>query len=537
MSDTVDNPPSRTEAEAAGPGPDTALDLSAARLIRQAGPARLVEHALQAGEGILAAHGALAVDTGKFTGRSPGDKFIVRDDLTRDLIDWGAVNQPISPEKFALLKADMEEYAQGRQLFAQDLFVGADEQYQRPVRVYTEYAWHSLFAHSMFVREGGAAAADGWTVLDLPGFKADPARHGVKSDTAILLNLSERLILVANTEYAGEIKKGVFSAMNFELPGRGVMPMHCSANSGAEGDVTLFFGLSGTGKTTLSADPERELIGDDEHGWSASGVFNFEGGCYAKVIRLDPQAEPEIFAVTRRFGTLLENVVIDPDSREVDFADGSKTENTRAAYPISFIPDTSPTGHGGHPRNIIFLTADAFGVLPPISRLSQRQAMYHFLSGYTAKVAGTERGINEPVATFSACFGAPFMSLPPHRYAELLGERLKRHDATVWLVNTGWTGGPYGEGSRIKLRYTRAMINAAISGQLADVEYHEHPVFGVLVPGSCPDVPADLLDPRRTWPDPAAYDAQAARLARMFQENFLSLAAELALDLADAGPR
>lgn len=534
-SDTTDE----LRAAGADSATDNVLDLVGARLIESAVPARIVEHALRNSEGVLAAHGPLAVDTGKFTGRSPGDKHIIRDAYTEDLIDWGGMNRPISPEYFEVLKADMEEYARTRELFVQDLFVGADERYQRPVRVYTEHAWHSLFAHTMFVRESSVAgnATDGWTVLDLPGFKSDPERHGVQSDTAIMLNMSQRLVLVANTEYAGEIKKGVFSAMNVELPERDVMPMHCSANAGEDGDVALFFGLSGTGKTTLSADPERMLIGDDEHGWSDSGVFNFEGGCYAKVINLDAQAEPEIFAVTRRFGTLLENVVLDPQTREVDFTDASKTENTRAAYPINFIPNASPTGHAGHPRNVIFLTADAFGVLPPISRLTREQALYHFLSGYTAKVAGTERGVTEPVATFSACFGAPFMALPPHRYAQLLGKRLTEHGTNVWLVNTGWTGGPYGSGSRIKLRYTRAMINAALSGKLADVGYSEHPVFGVQMPDSCPDVPADLLDPKRTWPDPAAYDAQAAKLALMFRQNFETLTGEGIEHLLEAGPR
>lgn len=498
---------------------------------------QLYEFALR-GEGVLAEHGALVVDTGRFTGRSPGDKFVVRDALTEDTVDWGAINQPVSKEHFDTMKQDMLDWASSRRLYRQDLFVGKDPRFQRPVRIYTQYAWHSLFARTMFVREGDtAAAADGWTVLDLPGFKADPERHGVRSDTAIMLDFTERLILVANTEYAGEIKKGVYSAMNFELPGRGVMPMHCSANIGEAGDTALFFGLSGTGKTTLSADPKRQLIGDDEHGWSSEGVFNFEGGCYAKIINLDPQAEPDIYAVTRRFGTILENVGFEPGTRNVDLNDGSRTENTRAAYPIEFIPNASDTGMGDHPSNIVFLTADAFGVLPPISRLTGEQAMYHFLSGYTAKVAGTERGVTEPVAAFSTCFGAPFMPLQPARYAEMLGELIRRHSVRVWLVNTGWTGGPYGTGSRIKLRYTRAMVGAALSGALDDVQYRVHPVFGVAMPQSCPDVPEDLLDPVRTWQDAEAYERQALQLAAMFHDNFGRFADSAPASVAAAGPR
>jgi len=496
---------------------------------------QLYEFAL-AGEAVLAEYGALVVDTGQYTGRSPGDRFVVRDALTEETVDWGDVNQPVSADHFRLLKEDMLKWAEGRRLFRQDLFVGKDDRFQRPVRVYTQYAWHSLFARTMFVREGSAAAEGGWTVLDLPGFRADPDRHGVKNPTAIMLDFSERLILVANTEYAGEIKKGIFSAMNFELPGLDVMPMHCSANQGPAGDTALFFGLSGTGKTTLSADPERELIGDDEHGWSEKGVFNFEGGCYAKAIDLDPGTEPDIFNATRRFGTILENVGFHSGTRLVDFTDGSKTENTRAAYPIETIPNASASGYGTHPANIVFLTADAFGVLPPVSRLSTEQAMYHFLAGYTAKVAGTERGITEPTATFSTCFGAPFMPRRPAEYAELLGERLREHGSRVWLVNTGWTGGPYGEGSRIKLRYTRAMINAILRGDLDGLDYRTHPVFGVLMPGSCPDVPADVLDPVRTWADPEAYERQAHRLAGMFRENFERFSGTVSPEIAAAGP-
>ncbi len=513
------------------------LRFSGANLIDNPGVARLYEKALLLNEAVLSEHGPLVAETGTFTGRSPRDKFIVRDDTTRDTVDWGTVNQPLSLEHFNRLKHDMIGYASGLDLFKQDLFVGKDERYQRPVHVITEYAWHSLFARTMFVRQGTAAPDDaGWTVLDLPGFRADPERHGVRSTTAIVMNLTERLILVANTEYAGEIKKGVFSAMNFELPSLDVMPMHCSANMGPHGDTALFFGLSGTGKTTLSADPARQLIGDDEHGWSASGVFNFEGGCYAKIIRLDPQAEPEIHAVTRRFGTILENVMFYPGTREVDLDDDTRTENTRAAYPIEFIPNASESGHGPHPANIVFLTADAFGVLPPISRLTTEQAMYHFLSGYTAKVAGTERGVTEPAATFSACFGAPFMARHPAAYAELLGERLERHRSRVWLVNTGWTGGAHGRGARIKLRYTRAMVNAALSGALDSVEYRTHPVFGVNMPLSCPDVPAELLDPRRTWADGEEYDRQAETLSAMFRKNFQQFEGRVSESVLAAAP-
>jgi phosphoenolpyruvate carboxykinase (ATP) len=407
----------------------------------------------------------------------------------------------------------------------------------RAPRVVTERAWHALFVRNLFVREGEAAGAPGWTVLALPSFKADPVRHGSRSSTVIAVDYSKRLVLIANSEYAGEMKKSIFGALNLILPLRGILPMHCSANVGADGQVALFFGLSGTGKTTLSADPQRTLIGDDEHGWSDDGIFNFEGGCYAKAVGLDPAAEPEIYHASTRFGAVLENVVVDPATRRIDFADIRKTENTRSAYPLHFIPNASASGRAGHPASVVFLTADAFGVLPPIARLDPAQAMYHFLSGYTAKVAGTERGITEPQATFSACFGSPFMPLPPGRYAEMLGERLRKHGSDVWLVNTGWTGGAYGVGHRMRLAHTRALIDAALSGALDAAPMRVDPVFGVEVPTEVVGVPHELLEPRRTWADAAAYDAQAAKLAQMFHHNFARFEAQVPSAVREAGPR
>jgi phosphoenolpyruvate carboxykinase (ATP) len=498
-------------------------------------PAALYEYAVRAGEAVIAADGPLVADTGKFTGRSPKDKFVVRDAATESLIDWGPVNQPLAPQHFAALQEEMFDAAAGKRLFVQDLFVGADPASQVPVRVVTERAWHALFVRNLFLREGVAGGGLGWTILNLPSFKADPARHGTRSSTAIAVDYSHRLVLIANSEYAGEMKKSMFGALNLLLPLQGILPMHCSANVGAEG-VALFFGLSGTGKTTLSADPARTLIGDDEHGWGHAGIFNFEGGCYAKAIGLTPEREPEIHWASTRFGTVLENVVIDPRTRAIDFADGEKTENTRSAYPLSFIPNADAAGRAGHPKAIVFLSADAFGVMPPIARLTPAQAMYHFLSGYTAKVAGTERGVTEPQATFSACFGSPFMPLAPARYAAMLGERLAQHDVDVWLVNTGWTGGPYGVGRRIALAQTRAMVAAALSGSLAQAAMRRDPVFGFQVPTSVPGVDGDVLDPRGTWSDAAAYDAQAARLAAMFAQNFARFAPSVAADVAAAGP-
>jgi phosphoenolpyruvate carboxykinase (ATP) len=431
----------------------------------------------------------------------------------------------------------MFDAATTKTLFVQELFAGTDPAAQIPVRVVTERAWHSLFVRNLFVREGDATGKRGWTVLALPTFKADPGRHGSRSSTVIAVDYVKRLVLIANSEYAGEMKKSIFGALNLILPLQGILPMHCSANVGPDGRVALFFGLSGTGKTTLSADPGRTLVGDDEHGWSDDGVFNFEGGCYAKAIGLNPKAEPEIFHASTRFGAVLENVVIDPVTRTIDFADGHKTENTRSAYPLHFIPNASVSGRADHPSAVVFLTADAFGVMPPIARLSLAQAKYHFLAGYMAKVAGTERGITEPQATFSACFGSPFMPLPPRRYAEMLGERLRQHGAAVWLVNTGWTGGPYGVGHRMRLPHTRTLIDAALSGALEAVPMRTDPVFGVEVPTFVEGVPAELLDPRTTWADPVAFDAQAAKLASMFHDNFRRFEDLVPEDVRAAGPR
>ncbi len=483
-------------------------------------PAALVEEAIRRGEGHLAATGALVVDTGHFTGRSPSDKFVVRNHVTRDTVDWGDVNQPMDEEAFERLLRDMERHLAGSRLYLQDLFAGADPRYRVSVRVVTEYAWHSLFAHNLFVNAATPHDEPEWVVLDLPSFEADPGRHGTRTTTVVALDFERRLVLIGNTEYGGEIKKSIFSAMNLALPQRDVLPMHCSANRTEDGRVALFFGLSGTGKTTLSVDPERTLIGDDEHGWSDAGVFNFEGGCYAKAIRLSAEAEPEIYHATQRFGTLLENVHLLSDTRALDFADDRRTENTRSAYPIHYLPNADDTGIGAHPRDVVFLTADAFGVLPPIARLTPEQAAVHFLSGYTAKVAGTERGVDEPAATFSACFGAPFMPLPPTIYAAMLQRRIRSHGSRVWLVNTGWTGGPYGVGERIDLRHTRALVRAALSGALDDVDTLDDPVFGVAVPVAVPGVPGALLSPRGTWSDPQAYDRQARELVAMFRENF-----------------
>ncbi len=487
--------------------------------------ARLYEEALARGEAILGHWGPLVADTGTLTGRSPRDKFTVREPGTEGDIWWGEVNQPLSPERFDSLLAKVRSHLSGRDAFVFDGYAGADPRHRLRVRVITELAWHSLFARNMFLREEDGEVLAGFepelTVIDVPGLEADPETDGTATGTFIVLDLDRCLVLIGGTEYAGEIKKSVFSVMGYRLPKRGVLSMHCSANYGRDrDDVALFFGLSGTGKTTLSADPERTLIGDDEHGWGDDGVFNIEGGCYAKVIRLDPEGEPEIFATTRRFGTILENVVVDPVTRDLDLDDDSKTENTRASYPVTQLANVDLSGRGGHPKNVVFLTCDAFGVLPPISRLTPEQAMFHFLSGYTAKVAGTERGVTEPTATFSACFGAPFLPLHPGVYAEMLGEKIARHGVTVWLVNTGWTGGPFGVGRRMKLRHTRRMVAAALAGELDGVETTADPTFCLAVPKRVEGVPTELLDPRATWKDPEAYDRRAAALAEMFAENF-----------------
>ena len=502
-----------------------------------AGPA-LYEEAVRRSEGTIAAHGPLVCRTGQHTGRSPNDKFIARDPGADRAVAWGGVNRPMSEAQFSVLRHDLLESLRGTDLFVQDCYAGADPQFRLPIRVITQYAWHSLFARNLFIAApDGEAHTPQFTIIDAPSFRATPSRHGCASEVVIAINFAERLVLIGGTSYAGEIKKSVFTILNYLLPLRGVLSMHCSANIGAGGDVALFFGLSGTGKTTLSSDPDRRLIGDDEHGWSDRGVFNFEGGCYAKTIRLSPEAEPQIYATTRRFGTVLENVVVDEVTRELDLNADRFTENTRAAYPISFIANAEPSGQGGHPTNVVMLTADAFGVLPPIARLSSEGAMFHFLSGYTAKVAGTEKGVTEPRATFSTCFGAPFLPLPPGHYATMLGEKIARHQVRVWLVNTGWTGGPYGVGSRMPIRFTRAMIRAALAGELDSVPYNADPIFNLAVPAACPDVPAGVLTPRATWTDPAAYDRQAARLAQMFADNFRTFADDVSPEIRAAGPR
>ncbi|CAN5861930.1 phosphoenolpyruvate carboxykinase (ATP) [soil metagenome] len=499
----------------------------------------LYEEITRRNEGVLSDHGALVVDTGEHTGRAAKDKAIVREPSSEDKVFWGDVNKDFPEDRFNALKDRMMAHASGRELFVQDTFAGADPSYRLPVRIITELAWHSLFARTMFINdpEGTAPHRPEFTVINFPSFQADPQRDGTRSPTFILMNFSQRLVLIGGTYYAGETKKSVFTILNYLLPQRGVMSMHCSANVGDSGDVAIFFGLSGTGKTTLSADPERKLVGDDEHGWSDDGVFNFEGGCYAKVIKLSSEAEPDIYRTTEMFGTILENVVFDPQTRQIDLDDAAKTENTRASYPLTSIPNIVPEGHAGHPQNIIMLTADAFGVLPPVSRLTPEQAMYHFLSGYTAKVAGTEKGIKEPEAAFSTCFGAPFMVLHPGVYADLLGKKMGQHAAACWLVNTGWSGGPYGVGQRMKISHTRAMIRAILSGQLAKVKTKPDPIFGVGVPHSCPDVPAEVLQPRNTWSDKDAYDRQARDLAHRFNENFKKYESGVSEGVAAVGPK
>lgn len=486
--------------------------------------AALVEAAVTRGEGRLGKGGAFLCATGQFTGRSPKDKFVVRSASTENTI-WWENNAAMAPDAFARLKADMLAHAVGRELFVQDLYAGADPAQRLDVRVVTELAWHGLFIRHLLRRPEPAmldSFSPEWTVINLPSFKADPARHGCRSETAIVLNFDEKCVLIANTAYAGENKKSVFSVLNYLLPEKGIMPMHCSANHapGNPADAAVFFGLSGTGKTTLSASPDRTLVGDDEHGWSDQGIFNFEGGCYAKTIDLSPEAEPEIYATTHRFATVVENMVYDPDTLELDFANRSLTENTRCAYPLEAISNASATGLGGHPNHVVMLTCDAFGVLPPIARLTPAQAMYHFLSGFTAKAAGTERGVTEPTPTFSTCFGAPFMPRRPEVYGKLLQAKIARHGASCWLVNTGWTGGAYGTGKRMPIKATRALLSAALDGSLGQVSFRKDPVFGFDVPVSVPGVDQALLDPRRTWADPAAYDAQAAKLVGMFQKNF-----------------
>jgi phosphoenolpyruvate carboxykinase (ATP) len=500
----------------------------------------LYEEAIRRREGAVGHMGPLVVRTGQYTGRSANDKFIVREPSSEDMIWWGQHNRPFDPEHFELLKIRLQAYLQGRDVFVQDCYAGADPEYRLKLRVITETAWHSMFARDMFLRELDrdvlARFEPDFVVMHCPQFHAIPEVDQTRSEAFILLNFAQRLIIIGGTSYAGEIKKAVFTVMNYLLPQRGVLGMHCSANQGPDGDIAIFFGLSGTGKTTLSAEPDRALIGDDEHGWSDRGVFNFEGGCYAKVIRLSAQAEPEIHETTRRFGTILENVTMDRETRRLDLDDDSLTENTRAAYPITHLPKIVESGLGGQPRNVILLTADAFGVLPPIAKLTPAQAMYHFISGYTAKVAGTERGITEPTATFSALFGAPFMALHPTVYADLFGKLIATHDVDCWLVNTGWTGGAHPAGKRIEIAYSRALVRAAVSGALAGVPCTRDPVFGFDVPEHCPDVPDELLQPRGTWNDPKDYDAKADELAKLFAANFAEYADQAPPEVRAAGP-
>ena len=504
------------------------------------GPPELYEHAVRRGEGVIAEGGAFCAVTTPHTGRSPNDKFIVHEPSSATDIRWGRVNQPLEVEPYERLKASVLTHLADQELFVRDLFAGADPNHRFGIRFVTPNAWHALFVYNMFLRPTTSDLAGfnpAWTILHAPELHADPATHATKSGTFVVIYFGQRTALIGGTRYAGEMKKTVFTILNYLLPKRGVLSMHCSANLGETGDVALFFGLSGTGKTTLSADPARALIGDDVHGWSDQGVFNFEGGCYAKVIRLSREGEPEIYATTQMFGTVLENVVVDAATRAIDLDSDEITENTRASYPIHYIRNHVPGGMGGHPSHILFLTCDAYGIMPPISRLSPAQAMYHFLSGYTAKVAGTERGVTEPKAAFSACFGAPFLPLNPNAYASLLGEKIARHGVQCWLVNTGWSGGPHGVGQRLRLSLTRAMVRAALAGKLDRIPTAPDPVFGLEVPLQVPGVPDALLLPRGTWSDGAAYDAQASRLSQMFRENFAQFSDHVHAAVRDAGPK
>jgi phosphoenolpyruvate carboxykinase (ATP) len=503
--------------------------------------APLVEHAVQRSEGLLAKDGPLVVRTGKHTGRSAQDRFIVRNGTSEDTVWWGKTNKPMDPEAFDRLHEDfLVALGEKDKLFVADLFGGSQPEHRVRVRVVNELAWHNLFIRTLLVRpevEELASFVPEFTMIDLPSFRADPARHGCRSETVIAVNLEKKLVLIGGTAYAGEMKKSVFGLLNFLLPADGIMPMHCSANIGAAGDTAVFFGLSGTGKTTLSADPNRTLIGDDEHGWSDTAVFNFEGGCYAKMIRLSPEAEPEIYATTKKFGTVLENVVIDPVTRELDLDSSEYAENSRGAYPIHYIPNCSDENMGPVPKNIVMLTADAFGVLPPIAKLTPDQAMYHFLSGYTAKVAGTEIGVTEPEATFSTCFGAPFMPRHPSVYGNLLKERIAKGGVDCWLVNTGWTGGKYGVGKRMPIKETRALLNAALDGSLKNVEFRRDPNFGFEVPVAVPGVDSSILDPRSTWAEKAEYDRTAAKLVDLFIENFAQFADQVDEGVRQAAPK
>ncbi|HSS92662.1 MAG TPA: phosphoenolpyruvate carboxykinase (ATP) [Candidatus Dormibacteraeota bacterium] len=494
---------------------------------RNLSPAALYEHAIRRDEGVIVSTGALTAETGKHTGRSPKDKFFVREPTSRDAIWWHPGNQPISQASFDAVLARMQEFARTNEVYTQDVFACADPRHRLRVRVVTEFAWHSLFARNLFIRPNADELLDfapDFTVIALPSVKADPSVDGTRSETFIFVNLGRGIVLIGGTEYAGEIKKSIFTALNYLLPAKGVFPMHCSANVDEDGgNEALFFGLSGTGKTTLSADPSRRLIGDDEHGWSDFGVFNFEGGCYAKTIHIHRESEPEIYAAVESFGTILENVAYDPRTRVPDYDSDEKTENTRAAYPVDLIPNALLSGVGGHPRNVIFLSADAYGVLPPVARLDHDQIRFYFLSGYTAKVAGTERGVTEPEPIFSTCFASPFLVLPPETYADMLIDRVNRHEARVWMLNTGWVGGPYGIGKRMSIAHTRAIVSAVVEGRLRDIPTHVDPIFGLHIPDRVPGVPAEVLDPRDAWPDREGYDRQALKLRRLFEENIHSI--------------
>ncbi len=503
-------------------------------------PEALVQEAIRRGQGVLTDSGAIAVETGEFTGRSPQDRFIVEDAETKDTVDWGPINKPIDNKYFQQLKGKIIQYFEDKEVFVRDAYVCADRQYSMNVRLVSEYPWSNQFAYNMFLRPTGEELETfepEWSILCAPGFHADPEVDGTRQHNFAIINFSEKQIIIGGTGYTGEIKKGIFSVLNYVLPKKhGVLSMHCSANVGKDGDTAIFFGLSGTGKTTLSADPDRELIGDDEHGWSDDSVFNFEGGCYAKTIDLSEEKEPEIYhAIKHR--AILENIKCYPGTRTVDFKNSDITENTRVSYPIYHIDNAKEGSMGEQPKNIFFLTCDAFGVLPPISKLTPGQAMYHFMSGYTAKVAGTEAGITEPQATFSACFGAPFMPLHPTEYAKMLGEKMDAHEVNVWLVNTGWTGGPYGTGSRINLKYTRAMVIAALDGELDQVEYQTDPIFGLNMPTSCPNVPENILDPKKTWSDPDSYDKKARNLAQSFIKNFEQFESAADDEIKNAAPK
>jgi phosphoenolpyruvate carboxykinase (ATP) len=500
----------------------------------------LVQHTIEQKEGVLNDTGALVIDTGEFTGRAPKDKFIVKDTNTENTVNWGGFNLPIEPQYFDILLSKMAIYLEGKKVYARDAYACAHPNYKMALRVVTEKPWSNLFANNMFIRpseEEISSITPEWHVLCVPSFTADPSTDGTRQHNFAIVSFTKKMIIIGGSGYTGEIKKGIFTVLNYVLPHeKAVLPMHCSANEGKEGDVAIFFGLSGTGKTTLSADPNRALIGDDEHGWSEDAIFNFEGGCYAKCIDLTAEKEPEIYAAIKH-GALLENTKFFEGTNTVNFADGSRTENTRVSYPLNFINNAKEPSFGGLPKNIFFLTADAFGVLPPLAKLSTGQAMFHFISGYTAKIAGTEAGITEPQTTFSACFGAPFLPLHPAQYAEMLGKKMQQHSVNVWLINTGWTGGAYGTGSRMKLSYTRAMITAALEGKLTDVDFETHPVFGLQMPTSCPNVPAEVLNPRNTWADKNAYDVKANELAEAFNKNFDKFASQASEEILAARPK